>query len=70
LVPPTSKVEGATEDISAKVLKNLSQRARDSLTEEMGLLGNVQAVQVKQAQAQMAEVIQRLDLEGKLVMVE
>jgi flagellar motor switch protein FliG len=61
---------GAEEEIMTKVMKNLSQRARDTLTEEMGLLGKPRAAQIKDARNQVVAVIQRLDSEGKLAMIE
>jgi flagellar motor switch protein FliG len=61
---------GADDTMMTKVMNNLSQRARDTLTEEMGLLGKPRATQIRDARAQVVAVIQRLDSEGKLVMIE
>jgi flagellar motor switch protein FliG len=63
-------MSGAEEAMMTKVMNNLSQRARDTLTEEMGLLGKPRATQIREARAQVVAVIQRLDSEGKLVMIE
>jgi flagellar motor switch protein FliG len=63
-------LSGAEEAMATKVMNNLSQRARDTLTEEMGLLGKPRATAVRDARAQIVGVIQRLDSEGKLVMIE
>ena len=61
---------GAESDLMTKVMNNLSQRARDTLTEEMGLLGKPRATHIKEARGQVVAVIQRLDSEGKLAMIE
>jgi flagellar motor switch protein FliG len=61
---------GAEDVMMKKVMNNLSQRARDTLTEEMSLLGKPRASQVKESRALVVTVIQRLDGEGKLVMIE
>jgi flagellar motor switch protein FliG len=61
---------GAENDLMTKVMNNLSQRARDTLTEEMGLLGKPRVAQIKEARTQVVAVIQRLDSEGKLAMIE
>jgi flagellar motor switch protein FliG len=63
-------MNGAEDDLMTKVTNNLSQRARDTLTEEMGLLGKPRAAQIKEARGQVVAVIQRLDSEGKLAMIE
>jgi flagellar motor switch protein FliG len=61
---------GADAEMMTKVMNNLSQRARDTLTEEMGLLGKPRATQIKEARNTVVAVIQRLDADGKLVMIE
>jgi flagellar motor switch protein FliG len=61
---------GAADTLMTKVMNNLSQRARDTLTEEMGLLGKPRATQIREAREQVVTVIQRLDGEGKLVILE
>ena len=63
-------LKGASEDISTKVLNNLSKRAREGIQEEIELLGNVQASQVRQAQKTVVDVILRLDQAGELQMQE
>lgn len=63
-------LSGADESLMTKVMNNLSQRARDTLTEEMGLLGKPRATAMRDARAQIVAVIARLDAEGKLVMME
>lgn len=63
-------LKGAKEEISEKVLKNLSKRAREALTEEMEFLGMVPIAQVRDAQKALVDVIQRLDQAGELLMDE
>jgi flagellar motor switch protein FliG len=63
-------LKGATEAISEKVLNNLSNRARETLKEEMAFLGMVPLAQVRQAQKALVDVIQRLDQAGELMMDE
>jgi flagellar motor switch protein FliG len=63
-------LKGAKEEISEKVLKNLSKRAREALTEEMEFLGMVPIAQVREAQKALVDVIQRLDQAGELLMDE
>lgn len=63
-------LKGAKEEISEKVLKNLSKRAREALAEEMEFLGMVPIAQVRDAQKTLVDVIQRLDQAGELMMDE
>ena len=63
-------LKGAAENITEKVTKNLSMRAKDALQEEMEFLGMVPLAQVRQAQKTLVDVIQRLDLAGELQMQE
>lgn len=63
-------LKNAPDSIRDKILRNLSQRAQEMLEEELEFLGAVPAPQVKQAQKQVVEVIQRLDQAGELVMLE
>ena len=63
-------LKGANQEISEKVLKNLSKRARESLSEEMEFLGMVPIAQVREAQKAVVDLIQRLDQTGELMMDE
>jgi len=63
-------LKGANQEISEKVLKNLSKRARETLTEEMEFLGMVPIAQVREAQKALVDLIQRLDQAGELLMEE
>ena len=63
-------LKGATQEISEKVQKNLSKRAREALAEEVEFLGMVPIVQVREAQKTLVDLIQRLDQAGELMMDE
>jgi len=59
---------GADEAITSKVMNNVSKRARDSMSEEMSLMGDVPEADREKARDDIVVVIQRLDQEGELVM--
>jgi flagellar motor switch protein FliG len=65
-----SALKGASEDIKEKVRSNLSKRARETLNEEMELLGAIAPPTIQQAQKAVVEVIQRLDSAGELTMLQ
>ena len=60
----------APADIVEKVMKNLSERVRATLTEEMELLSSVQASKVEQARREFANVIRQQDKDGTLMWIE
>ena len=60
----------APDDIVQKVMKNLSERVRASLTEEMELLNSVSPSKVEQARREIANVIRTQDKDGTLMWVE
>lgn len=61
-------MKGVGEEVREVVLRNLSERARETLLEEMETLGAVRVRDVEEAQAKVVAVIRRLDEEGKIVM--
>jgi flagellar motor switch protein FliG len=63
-------LKGVEEEISEKVLNNLSKRGREMVLEEMSFLGHLPAAQIHQAQKAVVAVIQTLDQAGELVMIE
>ncbi len=63
-----SAIKGAPEELAQRVLDNLSKRARDILTEEMGFLSSIASSQIQEAQKVVVDAIQRLDQAGELVM--
>jgi flagellar motor switch protein FliG len=65
-----SALKGASDPIKDKVRNNLSKRARETLNEEMELLGGLAPTAVQQAQKAVVDVIQRLDSAGELTMLQ
>ncbi len=63
-------LKGADSAVVQKVLSNMSQRAQQSLNEEMDLGGTPGQDQIEQARKVIVETIQRLDQSGGLVMTE
>lgn len=61
-------LKGVNEQVRDAVLRNLSERARETLVEEMETLGAVRIREVEEAQSKVVAVIRRLDEEGKIVM--
>ncbi|MCS7017205.1 MAG: hypothetical protein NZM42_13955 [Gemmatales bacterium] len=59
-------VKGLAEEVREKIRRNLSRRAREALDEELAFLGSVSSAQIKQAQKQLTDTLQRLDLAGEL----
>lgn len=60
----------APENLRQKVMKNLSERVRMALTEEMELLSGVTATKADQARKEIAVVIRTQDKEGALMWIE
>ncbi|MBI3408770.1 MAG: hypothetical protein HY040_10475 [Planctomycetes bacterium] len=63
-------LRGASEPIRNKFLANLSKRAQESLAEEMELAQSIGPEPVEQAQKEIVNIIQRLDMAGELVMLD
>jgi len=53
-------LKGASEEVKARIFKNMSTRAGESLREELSVMGPVRLRQVKEAQQRIMQVIQRL----------
>jgi flagellar motor switch protein FliG len=60
-------LKGASDSLKTKIFGNLSQRAADSLKEEMEYLGPVKLSAVESTQQQIVDVIRRLQDSGELV---
>jgi flagellar motor switch protein FliG len=54
------------DSVKMKIFKNMSERARDLLKEEMSYLGPVRIKQVEEAQQNILEVIRRLEQAGEV----
>ena len=59
-------LKGAGEELTEKVLGNLSQRAADMLREEMEYLGPVKVSDVEAAQGDVVDVVRRLEDSGEI----
>lgn len=60
-------LKGVANEVREKILRNLSERARENLTEEVELLGPVRLSQVEDARASIVQVIRRLEEGGQIV---
>lgn len=63
-------LKSAPEDLRQKVFKNLSERVRLALNEEMELLTGVSASKAEAARREIANVIRSQDKEGSLLWIE
>jgi flagellar motor switch protein FliG len=63
-------LKSADEPLQDRVLTNLSKRAREGLSEEIDLLGNVQAAEIETAQSTIVKAMIELDRIGELLMEE
>lgn len=59
-------LKGAGEAERSAVLRNMSERARENLVEEISLLGAVRMSQVEEARAGIVQVIRRLEESGQI----
>lgn len=60
-------LKGASEELKAKIMGNLSQRAASMLQEEMQYLGPVRVSDVEAAQQQIVDTVRRLEDSGEIV---
>ena len=56
------------EEILMKVFSNMSKRAKETLQEEMDLLGKVKAEEIELARANFVKLIMQLDEDGKITL--
>ena len=59
-------LKGVTDEVRDTVLRNLSERARENLVEEIELLGPVRLSQVEEARAGIVQAIRRLEESGQI----
>lgn len=59
-------VKGADAAVRDKIMRNLSERARENLAEEVELLGAVRLSQVEEARAAVVGIIRRLEETGQI----
>lgn len=60
-------LKGVGDEVWDKIMRNLSERARENLDEEMDLLGPVRLSMVEDARASVVQVIRRLEESGQIV---
>ena len=60
-------LKGSSDDVSGRILKNLSKRAGEMLQEDIELLGPVRLREVEEAQQRIVQVIRRLDEAGEII---
>lgn len=61
-------LKGVREDVRDVVLRNMSERARENLVEEIEMLGPVRLSQVEEAQAAVVRAIRSLEETGQIVL--
>ena len=59
-------LKGVNQDVKDKIVENLSERARESLSEEIDLLGPVRVSDVEGAQTEVVRVIRQLEEDGTI----
>ncbi len=62
----TMALKGATEEISSKILGNMSKRAAEGIREDMEYMGPVKLSEVEEAQQRVVEVIRSLEEAGTI----
>ncbi len=61
-------LKAAGEEVSEKILRNMSERAREMIKEEIEFMGPVRMRNVEEAQQKIVAVIRRLEESGEVVM--
>lgn len=64
----TMALKTASEDLKAKIFKNLSQRAAQMLEEDISMMGPARLSEVESAQQSILGVARRLEKDGKLLL--
>jgi flagellar motor switch protein FliG len=59
-------LKGVRADVRDKIMKNLSERARENLTEEIEIMGPVRLRTVEEAQAKVVQAIRALEESGEV----
>lgn len=60
-------LKGASEEVSQKILKNMSKRAAETLREDMEYMGPVRVKDVQEAQQKVVNIIRKLEEDGEIV---
>ncbi len=60
-------LKGSSDDVSQRIVKNLSKRAGEMLEEDVEMLGPVRIREVEEAQQRIVQIIRRLDEAGEII---
>lgn len=60
-------LKGAPQEVRDKILRNLSERAKENLLEEIEILGPTRLSQVEEARAGIVQIIRQLEESGQIV---
>ena len=60
-------LKGANEDVTEKILRNMSERAREMIIEEIEFMGPVRLKNVEEAQQKIVAVVRSLEEAGELI---
>lgn len=60
-------LKGASEEVKARVLKNISKRAAEMLKEDLDFMGPVRLREVEEAQQKIVAIIRKLDEVGEII---
>ncbi|MDO5672856.1 MAG: flagellar motor switch protein FliG [Actinomycetaceae bacterium] len=60
-------LKGTGEDLRGRIMRNLSERARQNVMEEVDMLGSVRMSQVQEARAEIVQLIRKLEESGQIV---
>ncbi|MCD6116531.1 flagellar motor switch protein FliG [bacterium] len=61
-------LKGASDDMKAKILSNVSERASKMIKEEMEFMGPVKLRDVEKAQQKIVDIVRKLDEDGEVVL--
>lgn len=61
-------LKGASEAVNNKILKNVSSRARESIVEEIELMGRMRMSEVEEARAVVVGFVRELEAKGEIVL--
>ncbi|PID28164.1 MAG: flagellar motor switch protein FliG [Candidatus Cloacimonadota bacterium] len=65
----TYALKGVGDEVKDKVLKNMSERARNLVIEEMEFLGAIRLSEVEEAQQRIVDIINKLKEDGQVVIL-
>ena len=60
-------LKGTHEDLRSRLMKNLSERARQNVMEEIDMLGSVRMSQVQEARSEIVQLIRKMEESGQIV---